>query len=197
MPFRNHPVEGPGTAVEVNRGGRRRDRGGIDGARKLSTGLSAGILFCSVSAWGQVFNACDLNLDRKVDAADVQAAINMTLGVSPCTANLAGINTCNVIVIQRVVYASMGGTCVTSQGLHVVLLSWNPSPSPSVTGYNVYRSSTPGGPFKLLQSVRAALSFLDNTVLPGQVYYYAVTAVDGANVESTFSNQVLATIPVP
>ncbi|MGO9270767.1 MAG: hypothetical protein ACLQOO_11035, partial [Terriglobia bacterium] len=56
----------------------------------LST-LTAGLVLSSVSVWGQT-NSCDLNLDGKVDVADVQAAINMTLGLSPCTANIAGAN---------------------------------------------------------------------------------------------------------
>ena len=52
--------------------------------------LTTGLFLFSVSAWGQTGNACDLTNDGKVDAADVQAAINMSLGISNCTATIAG-----------------------------------------------------------------------------------------------------------
>src|SRR6516225_6566059 len=44
------------------------------------------LTFCFSTAWGQT-NACDLTGDRVVNTADVQAAINISLGISPCTAN--------------------------------------------------------------------------------------------------------------
>jgi fibronectin type 3 domain-containing protein len=38
-------------------------------------------------------------------------------------------------------------------------------------------------------------TFTDTTVQAGHTYYYVVTAVDSSNVESTYSNQVVASIP--
>src|SRR5690242_12597773 len=103
--------------------------------RKTSRSISiAGFFLFSISAWSQT-SPCDLNSDGRVDATDVQAAINMSLGVSSCTANIAGVNVCNVIVVQRVINASMGAACVTSIGLHVVSLHWTLSTSSNVTGY--------------------------------------------------------------
>ncbi len=158
--------------------------------------LTTGLFFFSISAWGQTGNLCDLTLDGKVDAADVQAAINMSLGISPCTANIAGLNVCNVVVVQRVVNASMGAPCTTSLGLHVVSLTWAPSTSP-VTGYKVYRGTASGGPYTLLQALGAVTSYTDTTVLSGQTYYYVVTSVNSSNVESSYSNQAQAVITVP
>src|SRR6476660_4305846 len=103
--------------------------------------LTGGLFFLSVSGWSQT-NSCDLVANGTVDAADVQAAINMSLGVSPCTANIAGANVCNIVVVQRVINASLpGGTCFTSAGIHRVSLSWAASTSSGVTGYRVYRST--------------------------------------------------------
>jgi len=162
----------------------------------LSKGLfTAGLFLVSLSAWGQTGNACDLTQDGKVDASDVQAAINMSLGISPCTANIAGANTCNVVVVQRVINASMGAACATTMSLHVVSLNWAASSS-SVTGYNVYRSTSSGGPYTLVQSVGMTTSFTDKTVLSGQTYYYVVTAVSNG-VESSYSNQAQAVVTVP
>ena len=57
--------------------------------------------------------ACDLNNDGVVSVLDVQLAVNMGLGVIPCTANINGPGVCAVTTIQRVVNAALGGTCVS------------------------------------------------------------------------------------
>ena len=83
------------------------------------------------------------------------------------------------------------GTVVTGSATII----WEFSLSPDVTGYNVYRATTSGGPYALLNSVPStAFSYTDNTVQSGQTYYYVITAV-AAGVESVFSNQVTAVIP--
>ena len=58
--------------------------------------------------------ACDLNGDGVVDAADVQIAINQSLGKAPCKkADLDRDGACNVVDVQRVIVASRGGGCAT------------------------------------------------------------------------------------
>ncbi len=161
----------------------------------LST-LTAGLVLSSVSVWGQT-NSCDLNLDGKVDVADVQAAINMTLGLSPCTANIAGANVCDVVVVQRVINASLGGACITSAGIRTVTLTWTASNSPDVIGYNVLRATTSGGPYAILSSLGLTTSYTDDTVQSGLTYYYVITAVDSSNRASPYSNQAQAVITVP
>ena len=66
-------------------------------------------------AWPFQINPCDLNNDGAVTVADVQLAINMDLGKLPCTANIDGVGVCNLIVVQRVINASLGETCLTTQ----------------------------------------------------------------------------------
>jgi fibronectin type 3 domain-containing protein len=76
-------------------------------------------------------------------------------------------------------------------------LSWTASTS-TVIGYNVYRGPVSGGPYTLVNSsLVAGTQYVDSTVLAGQIYYYVATAVASGNVESTYSNQVSATIPTP
>ncbi len=164
--------------------------------RALQSVLSAGLFLLSVPAWAQN-NACDLNADGKVDATDVQAAINMSLGLSTCTANIYGASVCNVVVVQRVINASQGGACLTGTGsvAHSVALNWNASTSAGVTGYKVYRGTTSGGPYSLLTTV-GTTSATDTSVASGQTYYYVVTAVDSAG-ESAYSNQSQAVVPAP
>ena len=88
---------------------------------------------------------------------------------------------------------SLSGTGVVVQ--HSATLSWIASTS-VVSGYNIYRSGTSGGPYtKLNSSLNATTTYNDLSVVSGQTYYYVATAVDSSNTESTYSNQVQAVIP--
>ena len=144
---------------------------------------------------------CDLAAPIGViDAADVQAAINMTLGVQPCTANIAGSVLCNVAVVQRVINAALSGTCKTGPGAiyHDATLNWVASASANVAGYNIYRASVSGGPYTQINSGLAPpTAYVDTSVQPGAAYYYVVTAVDSSSNESLPSNEAPATIPSP
>ena len=157
------------------------------------------ILFCT-SAWTQT---CDLALPSgTIDEADVQAAINMTLGKSACTANIVGAGICNVVVVQRVVNASLpGGICRIDSGStisHSSSLSWTASNSSGVTGYNIYRKTGSAGTFtKLTSSPVAGTTYTDNSVQAGQTYYYVATAIGSTGLESSHSNQVIAAVPSP
>ena len=73
-----------------------------------------------------------------------------------------------------------------------VVLSWTATTDKTVTGYNIYRSETTGGPYDLIGKTAQA-DFTD--IPPQQNWYYVVTAfnLDG---ESAFSNEYLATAPV-
>jgi hypothetical protein len=81
---------------------------------------------------------------------------------------------------------------------HSVDLSWNPSQSPGVVGYNVYRGRTPGGPYSQINSgLDANTNYTDGNVQSGQTYYYVTTAVDDTGQESPHSNEASAVIPSP
>jgi len=77
-----------------------------------------------------------------------------------------------------------------------VALAWDASSSP-VSGYNVYRGGTSGGPYstKLTASLDPATSFTDTTVQSGSTYYYVSTAVDSSGRESVYSNPAMAVVP--
>jgi hypothetical protein len=85
----------------------------------------------------------------------------------------------------------------TAAPQHSVDLSWSPSTS-SVTGYNVYRSGTSGGPYaKLTASEDLNTSYSDTSVQGGQTYYYVTTSIGTDGMESSYSNQVSAVVPTP
>jgi hypothetical protein len=141
-------------------------------------------------------NACDLNSDGSVNTVDVQLIVNMTLGISACTASVVGAGVCNVVVVQRIVNAALGSGCVVDTG-HSVSLNWVASITPNVS-YNVLRGTAAGGPYtKLNTSPVTGTAFEDRSVQSGLTYYYVVTAVDAGGNSSVYSNEALAVIPVP
>lgn len=159
--------------------------------------LAIGSPLSSSAAPGQAATACDLSPDGVVDALDVHLADNMALGLAPCTAGVAGPGVCNIVAVQRVVNAALGGPCVTGTP-HSVALTWSASASLQVIGYNVYRGTISNGPYTKVNSLLIADTvFTDNAVQSGQTLYYVVTAVDNFGNESVYSNQAQAVIPSP
>jgi len=73
---------------------------------------------------------------------------------------------------------------------------WVASAPSDVVGYNVYRATTPGGPYTKIASLNAgATTFADPNAQAGITYYYVVTAVGPGNTESVNSNEVSVTVP--
>jgi fibronectin type 3 domain-containing protein len=88
------------------------------------------------------------------------------------------------------------GAQLSFQVAHSVDLSGTVSTSPSVMGYNVYRSTSATGPFqKLTTDLISEKFYTDTSVQSGMTYYYAVMAVDSNGVESAYSNVAQATVP--
>lgn len=78
---------------------------------------------------------------------------------------------------------------------HVVTLTWNPSTSSNVIGYNLFRGVKSGGPYVQINSASGTSAF-DNSVQGGHTYFYVVTA-DSGSLQSPYSNEVQAVIPFP
>ncbi|HKU24738.1 MAG TPA: hypothetical protein VJQ54_04655, partial [Candidatus Sulfotelmatobacter sp.] len=91
---------------------------------------------------------------------------------------------------------SVNVTLVVSTAVqHSVSLTWTDGDS-GIGGYNVYRSTQSGtGYAKLNSSLTTTTSYKDSNVQSGSTYYYVVTAVNTAGVESAFSTAVQALIP--
>jgi hypothetical protein len=89
---------------------------------------------------------------------------------------------------------TLSGTGVQATA-HSATLTWTASTS-TVSGYNVYRSTTSGSGYaKINSGLVPAVTYDDTTVQNGTTYYYVVTAVDSSGNESTDSNQATAVIP--
>jgi len=79
---------------------------------------------------------------------------------------------------------------------HKVQLSWKASHSKHLAGYNVYRGTRSGGPYKKINgSLDPSTDYTDLHVVAGYKYYYVATAVNLKGRESKYSKQVEAVIP--
>ena len=134
-------------------------------------------------------NTCDLNGDGVVNAIDVQLMVNMELGATSCATNVGDVLGCSDAARQLIIKAALG------QGCHFNYLSWGPSASPGVIGYNIYRGTSPGGesatPINASGPVYS-LNFADVNTISGTTYYYTITTTDGTH-ESAPSTEVSAT----
>ena len=109
--------------------------------------------------------------------------------VGATTATLTFVTDANWLAKQGLV--GIGG-----QSSHMVDLSWDASTSQDVSGYNIYRSTTSGGPYAKINSVLDPNTvYTDAGVSDGATYYYVTTAVDTSGRESVYSNETQAIIP--
>jgi fibronectin type 3 domain-containing protein len=117
-----------------------------------------------------VVTAVDTNFNSSVDSVEVSATVppDSTPPVAPS-----------------------GLSATTSDS--TVLLDWNNNTEPDFNGYNVYRSTTSGGPYTRLNDTPLTSSdYNDTSVTNGTRYYYVVTATDTSLNESANSSQVSA-----
>lgn len=78
---------------------------------------------------------------------------------------------------------------------HVVDLTWDASTSDDIAGYNVYRGPNGTTWTKINSDLVASTLYDDSTVVNGNTYYYAVTAVDIQGKESSKTPAVKVVIP--
>ena len=84
----------------------------------------------------------------------------------------------------------------TGAAAHSVALSWTASTSSGISGYNIYRGVTSGGPYsKLNSALISGIAYVDYSVEASTTYYYVATAVNSSGVESAYSNQATAVVP--
>jgi len=150
------------------------------GVSSISSGLSG-----STIAPGQT---ATLNVTFAPKNAGRLGPLNGSVKISSNATNSPTVITLNGTAVSATGHSTGGAQA------HSVFLSWNPSTSSDVVGYNVYRTTSPGPPFaKLVNSTQ--LSYADDTVKSGKTYTYVVTAVDSAGDESVYSASVTAAIP--
>ena len=85
-------------------------------------------------------------------------------------------------------------------GAAQIALTWtaptNPG-NPALTGYQIFRGTTPGGESSTALTTVTGTTYTDTTTTPGITYYYTVTAISPL-ASSTASNEATATAnPLP
>jgi hypothetical protein len=159
----------------------------------LSSTGTASVTISLISVSGDGFSATSPTLPLTLSPGQ---SSSLTVTFAPAvTGSLTGSVSVASDSTNSPLTVALSGSGITVQ--HSVDLSWSASTS-VVSGYNVYRSSTSGGPYtKVNSSLLSTTSFSDATVQAGQSYFYVTTAVDANNAESVYSNEVSATVPSP
>jgi hypothetical protein len=94
-------------------------------------------------------------------------------------------------IMQAAAFRTASGTAPVT---HSASLTWKASSSSNVVSYSIYRGTSPGTLTKVATGIANTL-FTDTSVLNGQNYTYAATAVDSNGNESAQSNVASVTIP--
>ena len=81
---------------------------------------------------------------------------------------------------------------IATPGAGQVTLDWLANTEPDLVGYNIYRSTSSGGPYAQAGGLVSTTSFTDTAVTAGTTYYYVVRAVDISGNESGNSNEASA-----
>ena len=120
---------------------------------------------------------------------------NGTYTVTPSNTGYSFIPANQSVTINAANKTGVNFTATVTQS-HTVALSWIASVTTTVTGYNVYRSTTNGsGYVRINSSPVTLLNYTDSTVANSTTYFYVATAVDSNGLESSFSTQATAVIP--
>src|ERR1017187_9399842 len=99
------------------------------------------------------------------------------------------------LILCSVLLAAVSALCPTPAAAdQSVELTWDPSPSSDVAGYNVYYGPA-SGDYNSMISAGAVTDLEISGLLEGVTYYFAVTAYDSSGQESELSNEVSYTVP--
>ena len=150
----------------------------------------------AASSNNAVFTVGGLSLPTTIPAAQ-SASFSVTF--SPQT---TGVATATLTFTSNA-QTSMTTATVTGTGTaaptYSVSLSWAASPSPDISGYNIYRAvyTTACGSFsKINSTLNMSTLYTDSVVMDGTSYCYASTTVNSSNEESGYSN-IVSNVQIP
>lgn len=144
---------------------------------------------CASATWTISSGTLPVGITKKTS----NKPVSMTLSGTPTKAGTSSFS----VKVTSCGHSSTVSYKVTIQASanHVVDLSWNPSTSTDVTGYNIYRS-TDGSTWKKVNvSLIASTLYTDSTVANHSTYFYAATSVNISGKESSKTSSIKAVIP--
>lgn len=145
---------------------------------------------CTPYAWAVVSGALPTGVSRKVSANTTSLGILGTPSAADSYSFTVSVTDCG----KHVVKASYK-VVIQDGSNHVVDLSWKPSTTKDVAGYNVYRGPDGTTWKKINVSTVASTLYSDSTVANNTTYYYAATAVDIYGKESRKTPTVKVLVP--
>jgi hypothetical protein len=147
-------------------------------------------------------NASDF-AENTTCGSSLAAGANCTIAVT-FTPSIVGTETASLGISDNA-SGSPQAVSLSGTGTHAVILSWDPSPTAGVVGYDIYRGTASGGesttplntsPVAGGCTSSTTCTYTDETAQEGQTYWYEVTAVASDDVtQSADSNQASATVP--
>jgi len=160
----------------------------------ISNTGGSNVTVSNVSVSGAGFNATGLPVGTVLIPGQ-SATVNVTFTPGGATAVTGGFTvTSNASnVTDTIAFSGMGTQPPPT--VYSVNLSWAPSSTPGITGYDLYRGTVMGGPYTLLTTVSpTSESYVDATAQTGQTYYYVVTSIGANGVQSSYSNVATAVV---
>ncbi len=179
-------------------------------ATSVADAMKSGSLPVAITPQGQIVTGCTVQtvLPPGENVINIRQTPGGTLvGTQPAGvqgAVMAGPQLTNGFNWWQVTFKTGPSGWVGEDALKVVgspsavLINWTAPASPSIVGYNVYRSTATGGPYGKLTAAPVVLnSYADTNLTHGTRYYYVVTALGSAMVyktpESANSNEASVT----
>ena len=159
----------------------------------LTNGGSTAVSISSLTFTGT--NAADFAEVADTCGSSVAAGANCSISVdfTPSTASSESAS----LAIADNATGSPQTVSLSGSGIHDVGLSWTPSTTSGVVGYNVYRGTTSGGESStpLNSTPVTGATFTDQSVTAGTTYYYVVTAVGSNDTQSPASGESSTMVP--
>jgi hypothetical protein len=160
----------------------------------ISNTGSSNVTVSNVSVSGAGFNATGLPVGTVLTPGQ-SATVNVTFTPGGATAVTGGFTVTSNATDSTDTIAFSGTGTQPAPTVYSVNLSWAPSSTPGITGYDLYRGTVMGGPYTLLTTVSpTSESYVDATAQTGQTYYYVVTSIGANGVQSSYSNVATAVV---
>jgi len=161
--------------------------GTVDASYSASIQASGG---CTPYSWAIVSGSLPAGISRKASSTTTSLRLYGTPTITTSASFTVAVKGCGGYVSKKSYKITVQKTAE-----HVVDLSWKPSTSSNIVGYNVYRSSDGATWKKANASLIGSTLYSDSTVSNGSTYYYASTAVNVEGHESSKSASVKVVIP--
>ena len=170
--------------------------GGSGTASASLSATGASVTVTAANSSNSQFSVSGLSLPVTINAGH---SVPFTVTFSPSVAGSANATLTFTSNAQTSTTAETLTGTGTAAPTHTVSLSWDPSSSPNISGYNVYRaaySSSCGSFVKINSSLHTSTLYTDSSVTDGTSYCYATTAVNTSNEESGYSN-IVSPVQIP